>query len=396
MGGKKSKLNQIYATVEDHTKLIEEVLGEVKRDVFSGDLCYYDQMAKRWISVLDDTALGTVKTIAVQKAEENISYKSGILENVVHYMTKDRKKELLVTIPPYDGEDRIGAIAQAMKPKNVSKQTAEEIVKQWCGRVMTRIYEPQIQNHILVLSGGQGIGKDHLCKTLCGGLGQFFVPFLIQQQERDTYQQLISGLVCWISEYDRTNKTEVATLKNMITADRAYFRSAYGRKPNYYTVRASFISTTNVDGILRDWTGNRRYHIIELESIDWNYPQGKEHEMQILAQMKRLSKDGYTASDGALAEMSEYIEGQTPENPENVLLEDYKAIYNDKYPFDDGLKGNDLEDLWIKMNRIHGLNINYMRGVIKRKGYAKRMTDGIKYYKTQVEIPEEDDSNDVL
>lgn len=385
-----------YATVDDHGKLLEEVLGKLRRDVFSGDLCYFDTMAKRWISVLDDVAMGTVKAIAVKKAEENIVYKPTIMENVVHYLTKDRQKELLVDIPGYDGEDRIGAIANAMKPKNLSKRAVEEIVKQWCGRVMTRIYEPQIQNHILVLSGGQGIGKDHLCKTLCGGLGQFFVPFLIQQQERDTYQQLISGLVCWISEYDRTNKTEVATLKNMITADRAYFRSAYGRKPNYYTVRASFISTTNVDGILRDWTGNRRYHIIELESIDWNYPQGKEHEMQILAQMKALHKDGYTASDGALAEMAEYIDGQTPENPENVLLEDYKAMYNDKYPLDNGMKASEMEDLWIKMNRIHGLNINYMRGVIKRKGYAKRMKDGIRYYKDLVATPEEYELEDDL
>ena len=385
-----------YATVDDHGKLLEEVLGKLRRDVFSGDLCYFDTMAKRWISVLDDVAMGTVKAIAVKKAEENIIYKPTIMENVVHYLTKDRQKELLVDIPGYDGQDRIGAIANAMKPKNISKRAVEEIVKQWCGRVMTRIYEPQIQNHILVLSGGQGIGKDHLCKTLCGGLGQFFVPFLIQQQERDTYQQLISGLVCWISEYDRTNKTEVATLKNMITADRAYFRSAYGRKPNYYTVRASFISTTNVDGILRDWTGNRRYHIVELESIDWNYPQGKEHEMQILAQMKALHKDGYTASDGALAEMAEYIDGQTPENPENVLLEDYKAMFNDKYPLDNGMKAGEMEDLWIKMNRIHGLNINYMRGVIKRKGYAKRMKDGIRYYKDLVATPEEYELEDDL
>jgi len=378
-----------YATVDDHMKLIEEVLGTVRRDVFSGDLCYFDTMAKRWISVLDDVALGTVKTIAVQKAEQDWIYKPTILENVVHYMTKDKTKELLVEIPGYDGEDRIGAIANAMKPKNISKQAVEQILKQWCGRVMTRIYEPQIQNHILVLSGGQGIGKDHLCKTLCGGLGQFFVPFLIQQQERDTYQQLISGLVCWISEYDRTNKTEVATLKNMITADRAYFRSAYGRKPNYYTVRASFISTTNVDGILRDWTGNRRYHIIELEGIDWNYPQGKEHEMQILAQMKQLHRDGYTASDGALAEMAEYIEGQTPENPENILVDDYRNIFNDKYPLDDGMKASEMDDLWVKMNRIHGLNINYMRSVVKRKGFAKRVKDGIRYYKNLVAVPEE-------
>jgi len=379
-----------YASVEEHGKLIEKVLGKLRRDVFSGDLCYYDTMARRWISVLDDMAMGTVKTIAVKMAEEDVIYKPGIMDNVVHYLTKDMQKELLVDIPFYDGEDRIGAIANAMKPKNISKRAVEEILKQWCGRVMTRMYEPQIQNSILVLSGGQGIGKDHLCKTLCGGLGQFFVPFLIQQQERDTYQQLISGLVCWISEYDRTNKTEVATLKNMITADRAYFRSAYGRKPNYYTVRASFISTTNVDGILRDWTGNRRYHIIELEGIDWNYPQGAEHERQILAQMKQLHRDGYTASDGALAEMAQYIEGQTPENPENVLLEDYKSIFQDKYPFDDGIRASEMEDLWVKMNRIHGLNINYMRGVIRRKGYAKRMKDGLRYYKTLVATPEEE------
>jgi len=389
--GKILKDRKEKATVQEHIDFLKKQLGELKRDVFSGDLCYFEPKAKRWIPVLDDLAMGYVESKAIKAAEEGKSYTLSHFERHVKMLTQEAKKELLISIPTWDGEDRIGLIAKCLECKNLRPEHVESLLKDWFSKMMVRIYDPLKQNRILVMQGNQGLGKDHLVKMCLSHLGQYLVPFLIQQQERDTSQQLISGLVMVISEYDRTNKTEVASLKNMITMDRVSFRGAYAKTLRLHTVRASFIATCNVDGILRDWTGNRRYIIFELNKIHWEYPQG--HSAQILAQAHYLAREGYEATEGAESALAEYLGEQTPDNPENTLVDDFVAIFREKFPLDDSKMAKDLEDVWQRLHKIHGLNVNYMRGIIKRKGYGKKETAGIRYYKTKMkeEQKEEDE-----
>jgi uncharacterized protein YggL (DUF469 family) len=120
-----------------------------------------------------------------------------------------------------------------------------------------------------------------------------------------------------ISEFDKTAKTDVSTLKDIITAPSTNLRAPYDKDSKLRLSRCSFISSANAENLLRDPTGNRRFLIFEIESIEyayagWSKQQIQEFQMQCLAQMRHLADCDYTASAESWRQMREYIEKQTP------------------------------------------------------------------------------------
>lgn len=372
---RKKKPKAAYA---DYIQLFTQVLGELKRDVFTGDLHFYSDRHRRWLPVFDETALGRIRSFAREKDFYNVS----AVDDYIQRHTFESSPQLLIDLHEWDGQDRIAEVAACLKCNNLDTSEVYELLCDWGAKMFRRLYDPIIQNRILVIKGRQGLGKDFLVKQMLGGLGQYLVPFVIHQQERDTFQQLISGLVMVISEYDRTNRTEVSALKNMITADRASFRGAYERKPKIHMVRSSFIATCNVDGILRDWTGNRRYIIFDVADIERRYPLGDT--MQVLAQWRKLSSDGYRASEETESKLAGYIDRQTPADPEKELIEDYQILFRkarDQFgPCEGRMLSSELGDVWKELGRLHDLRPNTIKAILKRNGFGKHTNDGTKYW----------------
>lgn len=131
------------------------------------------------------------------------------------------------------------------------------------------------QNMMIVLAGGQGIGKSHLAAWLCSGLSQYFIEAPISVGDRDTDVRLMSHFIWEVSELDATTrKADVAALKAFITKQTVAVRKAYGRHDTVKSALASFIGTVNEgSGFLTDETGNRRFLVATVESIDWRYQQ---------------------------------------------------------------------------------------------------------------------------
>lgn len=371
----------------DYVDFIKEHLNKIERDVFTGDLSYYNSGRKRWIPVLSDDSLGMLRSKARDSGGD---YNPAAMEDHIYRLTYDSRPRLLIDVPQWDGEDRLKLIAGCLNAKNMSQEEIEYFIKDWGVKMFARMYDPIEQNRILILKGAQGLGKDHLIKQMLGALGQYFVPFTIQQQEKDTFELVSSGMCMHISEFDRTSRTEVATLKNIITTDRVKFRGAYERKSDFRILRASFIATCNVDEILRDPTGARRYVIIDLADSEhggilWNYPQG--HSAQILAQWKALAYDKESVwqrnaeFEGRLVE---YLESQTPVNPEQEVCSDYERLCVENLFQDGKRKSSELNDVWTKLAKLHGYSVNYVRTIIKRNGYGVREMDGIYYRPTRI------------
>lgn len=183
-----------------------------------------------------------------------------------------------------------------------------------------RLHNPMVQNKILVLQGGQGIGKDTWISMLVDGLGQFSIPLAVIKEDKDTYLNLHRGLVMKISEFDKTARAEVSTLKDIITAPSTNLRAPYDKDSKVRMSRCSFISSANVEDLLRDYTGNRRFLIFEIESIKYEYEKWseadkREWQLQCLAEMRQLAADNYTALESSVNEMREYIETWTPTDP---------------------------------------------------------------------------------
>jgi hypothetical protein len=297
---------------EDYVPFFDNHLPEASRDILSGRLMFKHE--GEWIS-----GLNRINILKSHALDTDHIRKTHVEDHLYRYAEKKPKK-LLIDLPQWDGIDRIQQIAKAVKLKNISQQGFEELMKEWGAGIFKRLNNPKFQNHLIVLKGPQGAGKDHLVDALVGGLEQYFTDVAITDNERDNYTLLASHLVGRINEFDRTSKVAAATIKALVTGHKASFIPKYEVDPTPYTLRCSLIATCNVNEVLRDHTGNRRFRIFEIINIEkGNYPD--QESPQILAQFKHLAEMNYEASADSVQAMNSYIEGQTPDDPSEMILE---------------------------------------------------------------------------
>lgn len=392
----KRKSKKETAKYADYVQLATEILGKrygLKRDIFSGHLCFYSASRELWLPVLNDLSLGMLQSKCY---DSDGFFSAATVKSHMYRLTAEKTPEILIEILPWDGTDRLKVIAECIKCTNFHSGEIEELIKDWGAKMMRRMKDPIQQNRMLILKGPQGIGKDTLVKQMLGALGQYVVPFSICQQERDTYDQLISGMVMHIEEFDKTNRMEVAFLKYMITAERAYYRGAYDKVPSWKKIRNSFVATANIDALLRDHTGNRRYIIFDIESIEFRYPQGES--MQILAQWQHLaSSNTPIVSKETEEKLAAYIGQQTPPDPESEIVADYKYLWQNPPKADpkDAMSiperhtdsfnqqyylSSEMGPIWKELSRMQSSSLNWMRNVLKLRGYSMRGRDGTRYY----------------
>ena len=204
-------------------------------------------------------------------------------------------KRLLVDLPKWDGADRIDQLKKYVKVKNQSPETFVDAIKEWGANIFRRLYQNGAQNRCIILKGGQGLGKDHLLNSLFKSFGPYYGKFSSNRDERECWSQVTSRLVLHIEEFDQTGNLSIPFLKDLITRDLVTYRSPYDRRAITKKCVGSFISTVNIDAVLRDETGNRRFAVFEIESIDWSYP--KDWSDQIAAQFYELYSNDFWASD---------------------------------------------------------------------------------------------------
>lgn len=125
-------------------------------------------------------------------------------------------------------------------------------------------------------------------------------------------------------------------LKHLLSTARTTCRLPYDRRVEDRAVRASFIATCNVEDILRDYTGNRRYWVLDIKyggfkEVNANrfasipektYPgmfcrgNFKDERLQIIAQARHLARQGgVEPSEKTLEAMSKLIARMTPPDP---------------------------------------------------------------------------------
>lgn len=317
----------------DYFELIEKSLLKPRRCIFSEKLMTYETHNHLWNPAINH--LEILKSEAYLLSETtNVKYNVAQIQPHFFKYESLQKPMLLVAIPEWDGIDRIRELAQAVQLKEeagVSNTSFEELLKEWCCRVFARLNDPMFQNRMLILqSNKQGVGKDTWINMLCGGLGQFLVPLSCLKEDKDTYINLSRGLVCSISEFDKTSRTESSVLKDLITSASTNLRGPYERDAKVRANRCSFISSANVENLLRDSTGSRRFLVFQLTAISyfyrtWTREQIRTYQMQCIAQMRELFKAHYIAGQEAWQEMNEYLEKETPEDPGTMLVEQFLA-----------------------------------------------------------------------
>lgn len=156
-----------------------------------------------------------------------------------------------------------------------------------------RVFFPGCEFHsMLILEGGQGIGKSTLVKTLSG---PFYASLSLGNIDKDTVDAMQGRWIIEVDELVGFNRQDIEKMKSFITnpADRA--RLSYQRMTKTFPRQSVFIGTTNPIGdntYFRDESGNRRFWPVKCGAM--NMAWIRENRDQLMAEAVEAYKAGET------------------------------------------------------------------------------------------------------
>lgn len=297
--------------------------------------------------------------------------------HLAKYM-EDQPERLLYDVPEWDGEDRFLKIFTCLlfHKDGMDPGTCLDLFKWWLACIPARIESSLNQNKIIVLRGPQNIGKDTFCNKIFGkAFESYYVNIEPQENNKENFLTVFGKLVANISEFDQTNKMSLASIKNLITANHVRMRMPYEPAPQDYEFHTSFISSSNFESILRDTSGNRRYMIFDIEKIKFEYDQYLDGP-QLLAQIYELYKSDFKPKNSSIDELKCFIENETPDNIDELILDAIKEILSKKMgavPY--SIISSDVQ----RVAKEFQVSVFRAQGIMKRGGVQKK-SNGTRLY----------------
>lgn len=247
-------------------------------------------------------------TIEVQLADIRVSIKdvrnyleSDLIPNywpVDDYLNQCRGK--------WDGKDHIRALARTVPTRN--KHWADwfytwflGMVDQWRSEGRLRTYGNSV---VPLLISSQGYNKSTFCRQLIPKELQWgYNDNMILSEKRQVLQAMSQFLLVNLDEFNQISPSvQQGFLKNIIQLPNVKIKRPYGSHVEEFSRLASFIATSNMDDILADPSGNRRFIGIELTGpIDLSVaPNHTQLYAQALAALERGEQGWFDAKQTSL------------------------------------------------------------------------------------------------
>jgi putative DNA primase/helicase len=243
---------------------------------------HYNVITKREVMITDNFMLkGDVvdyKAIMINETAINLGYFIGKNSMIDHLETIAR----LDPINPiadyfdkahvnWDGESRIEQMYNCLVSPMERKLGLAYFTK-WCIQAVRLAYNSKgkmNQEFVLVLQGGQDVGKTHYFRSICPMQEEYFKDGLeLRPDNKDIVLECNSYFMTELGELDATMKQDQAKLKAYITKKIDELRRPFARKSERYPRQTALCGTVNEDEFLKDKTGNRRYAVIPVSRID--------------------------------------------------------------------------------------------------------------------------------
>ncbi len=130
--------------------------------------------------------------------------------------------------------------------------------------------EKQVNQTVIVFSGKQGLGKTTwIEKLMPKQLKEYIFSGTINPSNKDTLIHLAECMLINLDELENLNRSEIGSLKEIITKTHIRMRKAYGHNNENMPRRASFAGSVNTSQFLNDTTGSRRFLCFEVEHIEY-------------------------------------------------------------------------------------------------------------------------------
>ena len=195
----------------------------------------------------------------------------------------------------WDGQDHIRALAQTVPTDN--PRWADWFYIWFLGMVeQWRTYRiHQYGNSVVpLLISKQGCNKSTFCRRLLPQELQWgYNDNLILSEKRQVLQAMSQFMIINLDEFNQISATvQQGFLKNIIQLPTVKIKRPYGSHVEDFPRIASFIATSNIDDILNDPSGNRRFIGIKLTGpIDVSIkPNHKQLFAQALAALNKGEK----------------------------------------------------------------------------------------------------------
>lgn len=175
-------------------------------------------------------------------------------------------------LPQYDGKsDFIKELAGTVKTHNDELWYLS--LKKWLVAMVACATTNKTNHTVLVFAGSQGIGKTTwILNLIPPQLQNYVYSGNINPNNKDTLVHLSECVLINMDELESLNKSEIGTLKEVITKGDIRIRKAYGVNQENMPRRASFSGSVNSMQFLNDTTGSRRFLCFEVSSIDYTSP----------------------------------------------------------------------------------------------------------------------------
>jgi hypothetical protein len=242
-----------------------------RHNIVSGKLEFQYYGKKKWNVMNDFIENSMLRECLKGRLKTNLSSLRNLL-NSDFCPLYNPFQDYFDNLPKYDEkEDYINQLANTI---TTTKQDLwQECFKKWIVAMVGCVLDDKVINHtVIVFSGKQGLGKTTWVeKIVPKQLKEYLFSGTINPNNKDTLVQLSECMLINLDELENLNRSEIGSLKEIITKTQIRMRKAYGHNNETMSRRASFAGSVNTAQFLNDSTGSRRFLCFELEGIQYQH-----------------------------------------------------------------------------------------------------------------------------
>ena len=290
-----------------------------RHNIVSGKLEFQYLGKKKWLVMNDFIENSMLRECLKARLKTNLSSLRNLLYSDFCPLYNPFH-DYFQSLPPWDETtDHIAHLANTI---TTTKQDLwQQCFKKWLVAMAGCVLNDKIINHtVIVFSGKQGLGKTTWMEKLVPKqLKEYLFSGTINPNNKDTLVHLAECMLINLDELENLNRSEIGSLKEIITKTQIRIRRAYGHNNETMPRRASFAGSVNTAQFLNDTTGSRRFLCFEVEAIQYQHHSSME---QVYAQAVHLLNNSfkYWFDQEEIKAITENNEQYQLRSPEEELL----------------------------------------------------------------------------
>ncbi|WKD26607.1 hypothetical protein NDQ72_11025 [Halomonas sp. KG2] len=228
-------------------------------------------------------------------------------------------RNFLEQLPSWDGVDRLTGLMPSVFGSDATEYTAH-LGKAMLVSAVARIIDPGCKvDEMVILEGGQGLGKSTCIRQLFGA--QWYVELSEAPDNKDFFLTIQGAWAVEIGELQSFSKANITMVKMAITRRDDKFRPPYAVRPISHPRQCIFIGTTNATEYLIDSTGARRFLPVACRKADVGYIE--QWRVQLWAEAFKRYRDGFKWWDVPKGEAEQEQDQRYLEDPWEERICDY-------------------------------------------------------------------------